>query len=149
MKKIIYLLIFLSLKLVAQNNEFPEYGGYIGLINDSDGYTNLRESQSSSSQIIGKIKKNEEFRFIFPKEKGNYKWAKVKTNKGKIGFVYFNRIYQLRKNNCTKQMELVDQNWDKIYAVFGIRKIDSIKPNLSKRNNTVDYYKRKEIDKFI
>ncbi len=151
MYKITYIItiFFFSLNSMAQNIEFPKYGHIgTGIINDSDGYVNIRQNNSSSSQTIGRIEKNEEFKFRFPQEK-NDKWWLIKTNLGKVGYIYFNRIYDLRKNNCSKQIELIDQNWDNIYGSYGSRKIDSIRPNLKETKLKLNYKNRVKIDEMI
>ncbi|MCV6630560.1 MAG: SH3 domain-containing protein [Flavobacteriaceae bacterium] len=129
--------------------EFPEFGNITtGIINDSDGYVNIRKSNSISSQIIGRIQKNEAFLFHFPIEKDD-KWVLVKTSDKKVGYVYFNRIYDLRKNSCIPQIELIDQNWETLYGPYGNRKIDSIAPNLKESKLKINYKNRAQIDKYI
>lgn len=72
-----------------------------GFINDSDGYTNIREEQNSKSDVVAKILNGERFLF-YPTAENN--WWKVEFTKGdKIlnGFVHNSRIkpeYQIGPN---------------------------------------------------
>jgi gas vesicle protein len=58
------------------------------VIDDPDGYTNVRSMKSSSSQIVATIKKNEQFYTYHQNEN----WWQVKTAQGKIGYVHVSRI---------------------------------------------------------
>lgn len=57
-------------------------------INDPDGYTNVRASQSPSSAILAVVRVGEEFR-TFQQTGG---WWKVKTRAGIVGYMYASRI---------------------------------------------------------
>lgn len=60
-----------------------------GLINDIDGYTNIRKERSANSEISGRILRKEEFWYwVLPE--GN--WDIVQTRTGIRGFVYKDRI---------------------------------------------------------
>lgn len=61
------------------------------VISDPDGYTNIRASESASSEIIGKITEGEKF-YTFLQE-GT--WWKVRTQSGTTGFVHKSRIKTL------------------------------------------------------
>jgi hypothetical protein len=67
-----------------------------GVINDKDGYTNLRSSKSyiNDNNIIKKIREGEIFEII------NYSvpWCYVKTKDNKEGYVYHNRIKIIESN---------------------------------------------------
>ena len=73
-----------------------------GFINDPDGYTNIRQEQSSKSEIVGKILDGERFLY-YPTSNSN--WWKVEFTKDEnrlIGFVHSSRIeseYRTRENS--------------------------------------------------
>ena len=177
MQKITYiLLLFLfGFSVTAQNIKFPDDAHIrTGVINDADGYVNIRQGKSSSIKIIknkkewdsflGKvdyhdfyhtydyhelsIKKDEEFKFALPKAE-NEKWTLVKTTLNEVGYVYFNRIYELRKDNCADQVELIDQTWEHTRGGLGTRTIDSIPPNLEEINLNISSKNRGEINKLL
>ncbi|AUC76025.1 SH3 domain-containing protein [Olleya sp. Bg11-27] len=60
----------------------------IGLIDDSDGYTNIRLKPDSSSLIIGTILEDEYFFYKISKDN----WFSVKTLNGLKGYVHKTRI---------------------------------------------------------
>lgn len=59
------------------------------VIDDPDGYVNLRKEKSADSPIITKVKKNERFAF---EAKENETWCKVKLASGVTGWVHCSRI---------------------------------------------------------
>ncbi len=61
----------------------------LGVINDSDGFTNLRTKPNSNSEIIKEILKNEYF-FYNENEEGN--WCKVKDLMENVGFLHSSRV---------------------------------------------------------
>jgi len=68
----------------------------IGFINDSDGYSNLRENTNSNSRIITKISKDEYFFFNVDLKS---EWYKVKDLKKNIGFVHKSLISEINDRN--------------------------------------------------
>lgn len=61
---------------------------YDYVINDSDGFTNLRKDKSSRSVIIEKIKSGEKVEIL--DDSGN--WRLIKTNSGNTGYVYKTKL---------------------------------------------------------
>lgn len=62
-----------------------------GIINDPDGYTNIREKPDKSARIIGRFVKNEIF-YYTPTNQSNW-WPVYKKNAGpQVGYIYKNRI---------------------------------------------------------
>ncbi len=59
------------------------------VINDPDGYTNVRTGQSSSSAIVAKVKAGEIFEF---ESGGDSEWRKVTLASGKTGWMHVSRI---------------------------------------------------------
>ncbi|WKB80413.1 SH3 domain-containing protein [Cellulophaga lytica] len=149
-KKSILLFCFIfCYHISAQNIKFPDYGHIrTGVINDADGYVNVRQGKNSSSKIIARINKNDEFKFALP-EAENEKWTLVKTTLNEVGYVYFNRIYELRKDNCADQVELIDQTWEHTRGGFGSRTIDSIPPNLKEISLNISQKNRAKINKLL
>jgi len=80
----IIILIGFSFTLSAQS--------HLGVINDPDGYTNIREGRSIDAEIIGKMKEGEIFEFT---ESSN-DWYKIKTNYGIEGFMHKSRIKEIK-----------------------------------------------------
>ena len=65
----------------------------IGVINDPDGYTNVRSEPSTSSEIVTKIFEGEEFSY----EPFNDKWVRVYDDEGDfIGFMAASRVSPIR-----------------------------------------------------
>ena len=63
------------------------------VIEDPDGYTNVRSMKSASSEIVTKVFEGEVF-YTYTQE-GN--WWKIKTKDGKIGYMYKDRIHILKQ----------------------------------------------------
>ena len=71
----------------------------LGIINDPDGYTNVRADKSSSSVIIYKIKENKRFEIL----DDNGKWWKIKFDIDEhpyeiIGFIHNSRVELIIKD---------------------------------------------------
>jgi len=58
------------------------------VIDDPDGYTNLRSQKSAKSQIVARVMRGEEF-FTYHQQ-GN--WWQVRTQNGKVGYMHVSRI---------------------------------------------------------
>lgn len=58
------------------------------VIDDPDGYTNVRSAGSASAQIIARVNDGE--RFHTYRQDGN--WWQVKTADGKVGYMHISRI---------------------------------------------------------
>jgi hypothetical protein len=65
--------------------------GNTGIINDPDGYVNVRKERDAKSEIICRILQNEKFLY-WPASHSN--WWSVKTKDGKSGYVHKSRIKQ-------------------------------------------------------
>jgi hypothetical protein len=63
----------------------------IGIIQDSDGYTNIRSRNSIKSKIVGTIRSNEAFTYI--SHKGN--WFYISTQSGIQGYIHNSRVLNL------------------------------------------------------
>ncbi|MBI3235116.1 MAG: SH3 domain-containing protein [Bacteroidetes bacterium] len=61
------------------------------VINDPDGFTNVREYPSKQSDIVDQIQEGIQFNVL--NIQGD--WYKVESPSGVVGFVYFNRIQKL------------------------------------------------------
>ena len=60
-----------------------------GVIDDPDGYVNLRKEKSADSRIVVKVKKGEPFEFECGQ---NETWCKVKLASGVTGWMHYSRI---------------------------------------------------------
>src|SRR6266576_434353 len=71
----------------------PDAEGFYGVpdavIDDPDGYVNLRREKSADSPIVAKVKKDEPFEF---KCTQNATWCKVKLASGLTGWMHYSRI---------------------------------------------------------
>jgi len=71
----------------------PDAEGFYGVpdavIDDPDGYVNLRKEKSADSPIVAKVKKDEPFEF---KCTQNATWCKVKLASGLTGWMHYSRI---------------------------------------------------------
>ncbi|WP_299135702.1 SH3 domain-containing protein [uncultured Tenacibaculum sp.] len=91
-KKTIQLIIsFVSLIGFSQSK--------IGIINDKDGFVNVRLDKTIKSEIIGKIIENENFTYF---NNNDSNWWIVKTKKGLIGYIHRSRIQFIKKGFLEK-----------------------------------------------
>lgn len=71
----------------------PDAEGFYGVpdavIDDPDGYVNLRKEKSADSPIIAKVKKDEPFEYRCTQ---NATWCKVKLASGVTGWMHYSRI---------------------------------------------------------
>lgn len=58
------------------------------VIDDPDGYTNMRSQKNAKSQIVARVVQGEEF-FTYM-QNGN--WWQVRTARGKVGYIHLSRI---------------------------------------------------------
>ncbi len=63
--------------------------GQPALINDPDGYTNIRSGQGTTYDIVGIVKEGEEF---YVQTSSNNEWWKVTTKNGIAGYMHKSRI---------------------------------------------------------
>ena len=82
-------LTILILTLCFELNSYAQSTGEEAYINDPDGYTNVRDGQSGSTNILTTIKAGELFWFR-PSEQSN--WWQVTKSDGTTGFVHNSRI---------------------------------------------------------
>jgi hypothetical protein len=68
---------------------FAPDSGYRGVIDDPDGYVNLRSGKSTDAPVVAKVKAGEPFFF---EREGSDDWCKVKLAKGKTGWMHHSRI---------------------------------------------------------
>ena len=65
----------------------------IAVIDDPDGFTNVRSGRSASSPVVAKVTRHEQF-FTY-KQKGD--WWEVRTRDGITGYMHASRIRVLTK----------------------------------------------------
>lgn len=87
-----------SEELSSKSGETPDeavprdaesWNGPKGVIDDPDGYVNLRKEKSADSPIVAKVKKDEPFWFECT---ANGTWCKVKLASGVTGWMHYSRI---------------------------------------------------------
>ena len=88
MKLLLFFLTVWSSSLSAQQST--------AVINDSDGYTNIRSTKDPNSDIVGKIKKGERFKY----QTDNGQWWSVEDKNGIKGFMHRSRIKPLDAIEC-------------------------------------------------
>jgi hypothetical protein len=68
---------------------FAEVNQHRGVIDDPDGYVNLRKDPQPNSPILTKVKSGEPFSF---ERKENVEWCKVKLDSRVTGWMHYSRI---------------------------------------------------------
>lgn len=66
-----------------------EVSQFHGVIDDPDGYVNLRKDKRADAPIVAKVKANEPFSF---ERKDNDTWCRVKLKSGPAGWMHYSRI---------------------------------------------------------
>jgi len=78
----------------------PDAEGFYGVpdavIDDPDGYVNLRKEKNADSPIIAKVKKDEPFEYQCTQ---NATWCKVKLASGVTGWMHYSRIKRYYTEN--------------------------------------------------
>lgn len=95
-----FLMVTMLLTLVAVSaQDLSSYKKAV--INDPDGYTNVREGKSVNYDVIAKIYENEVF-YTYPSNSSN--WYPVITKNGTKGYVHNSRISFLSNNNSNQNI---------------------------------------------
>jgi Bacterial SH3 domain len=68
---------------------FAHVSGFRGVIDDPDGYANLRKDKRADAPVVTKVKAGEVFRF---QKKGDEDWCFVKLKSGVSGWMHSSRI---------------------------------------------------------
>ncbi len=97
------LILFVSFETFSQDN--------VAIINDKDGFTNVRESKLTNSAIVGQIKKGEFF--TFKTSTGNWlEISKTFNENGEIenlhGFVHKSRVQPVSTLSDKIKRELIE-----------------------------------------
>jgi len=71
-------------EVIIQTNERNEYVEQLEIIND---YINIRESNDSTSELLGKVYKGEIYTILETLEDDYYIWCKIKTNNDITGYI--------------------------------------------------------------
>lgn len=116
-------LLFLLALCVAGMPKLAKSQGYISfaMINDPDGYTNIREAADGKSKIVGQIFEHEIF--TYEEEEGN--WIKVRVGEDPLGlcssayltgYIHRSRLVPLenlpRLNESTFEVNLKESPFD-------------------------------------
>ncbi len=107
----------------------------IGIINDKDGFVNIRVDKSSKSEIIGKILKNEYFTFF---EDNASNWWIIESKTGLIGYVHKSRISFIKKGYLQKG-KLLDKNVEISFSEYLLNEISINIFQLKPKNNHYDF----------
>jgi hypothetical protein len=68
---------------------FAPDAGHRGVIDDPDGYVNVRSGKRKDASVVAKVTTGEPF--SFKREEGD-EWCEVKLGSGKSGWIYYDRI---------------------------------------------------------
>ncbi len=68
------------------------FAGTPAVINDPDGFTNVRAEKSASSAVVAKVEKGEVFEYEDVAAETPPEWLKVTTKSGKSGYMRSDRI---------------------------------------------------------
>lgn len=71
-----------------ESSKFKDVFVLTAIVDDPNGYTNVRRKQSVSSEIVSKVNQGE--KFYTYRQDGN--WWQIKTWGGKIGYMHVSRI---------------------------------------------------------
>ena len=100
--------------------EFQAFG-HQGVVDDPNGYADLRNDKRADAPIVAKVKTGEPFSFVLAE---NDPWAKVKLASGVTGWMHYSPIkFFFRKADLPEKS---DQGWAEIYE--------------SARSHGVNYY---------
>ncbi|MDY0202239.1 MAG: SH3 domain-containing protein [Tenuifilaceae bacterium] len=103
-----------------------------GIINDPDGFSNVRELPDGKSKIIDQIVDGE----IFYYTENNENWYPVRTYKGVNGFVHKSRIKEFKLNiEC-----FPTNNLKEVFIFRKSRKIISVCGIPDKKENNIEFY---------
>jgi hypothetical protein len=86
--------IIIGLILLMYYNSYSQ--SRIGIINDPDGFSNIRQERNVNSKIVTKIQSYRPFEFI-THESG---WYSVSLNNQAIGFIHKSRINEIKACKC-------------------------------------------------
>jgi len=106
---IIFFLLIWSFISVSQEKK--------GIISDSDGYTNMRDSSSAKSKIISKVIDGEVFNYW----ETNDSWFIVKTYNDTVGYIHRSRIKEFLAQSYNPY-----PNLDEIFAYYKNQGIVSV-----------------------
>ena len=160
MKNIISFLVLLTINGVAYAN----IDGYYGVINDPDGYTNIRKQDNLKSPVITKLSNSTPLSIECEDSSIDKNFCSVRFGKTQDGFVYKNRLNLLTANATFNKIPLTSVSRDKTQGAFSNKdvrvnvafspvKIDiknfneqtSSKFGINKSDPVVDYYKLRDI----
>ncbi len=86
---------------------FAEVSEFHGVIDDLDGYVNLRKEKRADARVITKVKAGEPFRF---QKKEHEDWCHVKLKSGVSGWMHYSRIkLYFTKDDLPKKSEKGDE----------------------------------------
>ena len=82
----------------------------LAVINDPDGYTNVRKAPDAKSEVVFKIEKDEPLDELFLCEPTKGQWFKAKDFFGNQGFIHKSRVF-LYKDLEEKKRETLKGSW--------------------------------------
>lgn len=130
--KILIVLLYITYNITAQ----------VAIINDKDGYTNVRKKPNSKSEIVYKLLENEMFQYETENEKSD--WIKVYIRKNKFDI---NEEFKFSKSiegyiHKTRLLTLSSLKMEEILFSF-----KSINKEFKTNENIIDYSERGIVNK--
>ena len=89
-------------ELVIQTNERDQTKEQIEITNE---YINIRSDYDSSSELLGKVYKDEIYTVLEKQEDEYYTWCKIETTNGIVGYI----AVKYQEENYVEFLEIVDE----------------------------------------
>ena len=127
MKLILFVILLLSLQMSSTSSQ-EYYTAYLAIIQDKDGFTNVREEPNKNSNILFKISEYEVFYFDEDNYDMNEEWIEVYVAKNKftIGCSKSNHISGYIHRSRIKPLSTFKKHNSKDFFIkYNIQKFDS------------------------
>jgi hypothetical protein len=86
-------------KPIKQKEERTVEAQKLAMVNDSDGWVNVRELPNTSSKVLFKLN-NKQIVFIVDKTEN---WYRIRTDDNRFGYIYFDRLELVYNDHSIKK----------------------------------------------